>query len=160
MEIVERSLIGELPPDCDSGIKTAHGYWEAIKPSPELLPGRQHFDPTEIPEVLPYIWLIDVTRAPLRFRWRLLGSWHAAAMNGNHVGRWIDEVVPDFQSGPLYPQYLNVVERRTIAFRAGRSLMRKDRDFVVVERLIMPLAADGQTVDMIMGVSAFPGRLR
>src|SRR5688572_5758180 len=51
-------------------------YWLAIRPSADCLPGRQHFDPIDIPHVMPRVWLLDVVRDGdrLRFRYRLVGT--------------------------------------------------------------------------------------
>ncbi len=42
---VERALIGSLPPDADGRLHRLYAYWNAIRPAPDVLPGRQHFDP-------------------------------------------------------------------------------------------------------------------
>lgn len=44
-------------------------YWHSKRPSDAALPGRQHVDPLEIPSLLPHLFLIDVVREPLRFRY-------------------------------------------------------------------------------------------
>ena len=56
-------------------IRRMIAHWESLAPGPGILPGRQHFDPIQVPDLLPHIWLIDVERGPmLRFRYRLLGT--------------------------------------------------------------------------------------
>jgi len=40
-------------------VKSLYSYWRAISP-PGRLPGRQHFDPLDVPRLLPNIWQIGV----------------------------------------------------------------------------------------------------
>lgn len=147
----ERRSVGVLPSDAHPILRRIHEYWVSIRPEEGLLPGRQHMDPVDLRDVLNNIWLVDVVRAPLRFRWRLLGAIHAEAMRGNHVGRWVDEVIPDFASKPHYQSYLLAAEEGAFVYRAGPPMVRTDRDFMWVETIILPFAGDGRTVDMIMG---------
>src|SRR5258708_36707350 len=51
-----------------------YDYWVKIRPGGVALPGRQHLDPIEIPDLLPYFFLIDVEKEPLRFRYRVVGT--------------------------------------------------------------------------------------
>src|SRR3546814_18827524 len=63
-----------LPEDAAPKIKALLAYWQSIHPAGGGLPGRRHLDPVDIPELLPNIWMIDVKRGPLRFRFRLVGT--------------------------------------------------------------------------------------
>src|SRR5215470_6859111 len=50
-------------------------HWRALAPGPGLLPGRQHFDPMQVRDLLPHLWLLDVVAGPpRRFRFRLVGG--------------------------------------------------------------------------------------
>lgn len=61
-------------------------YWVSIRP-PGLLPGRQHFEPLDVPALLPNLWLVDVIRgAAPRFRYRLVGTNIARAFDGDPTG--------------------------------------------------------------------------
>src|SRR3546814_9213349 len=55
------------PPSPPSGyhpdIAALVAYWHSIHP-PQGLPGRRHFDPVDVPWLLPHIWLLDVFRDP------------------------------------------------------------------------------------------------
>lgn len=41
------------PADCEPKIRAAYDYWRRIHPA-QGLPGRQHFDPANIPRLLPF----------------------------------------------------------------------------------------------------------
>ena len=62
-----------LPPDCHPKIAATAEYWHSLAPG-EGFPGRQHIDPTDIPGLLPGVWLIDVQRNPLSFMFRIVGT--------------------------------------------------------------------------------------
>ncbi len=64
----ERRIIANTPIDGTPALEKLgaawpiidiHAYWQSIRPAPELLPGRQHFDPVAIPRLLARL------RAPL-----------------------------------------------------------------------------------------------
>src|SRR5215813_216703 len=88
-------------------------YWRAIHPAAGVLPGRQHFDPMAIPDVLPGIWLLDVEREPLRLRYRLAGTRIVESIGREVTGLWFDEVHPELarQAGYL-DRYRTVIEMR------------------------------------------------
>ncbi len=68
-------------------------YWRGLAPGPGLLPGRRHFDPMRVPDLLPNLWLIDVVRGtPNRYRYRLIGSALFDAGAPMRVGMFIDEL--------------------------------------------------------------------
>ena len=51
-----------------------HDYWKARHSAQYAVPLRAAFDPTELRELLPNIVVIEVEQAPLRFRYRLVGT--------------------------------------------------------------------------------------
>ncbi|HEX3497840.1 MAG TPA: PAS domain-containing protein, partial [Stellaceae bacterium] len=66
-------------------------YWLSIKPG-NGLPGRQHFDPLDIPLLMPRVWMLDVLRAPLRYRYRLAGTKEVETLQREVTGLMFDEV--------------------------------------------------------------------
>src|SRR3546814_3761584 len=77
-------------------IKALYDYWQSIRPNDLALPGRRHFDPLDIPELLPNIWMLDVKRDPLRFRFRLIGIDIVRFTGRDSTGQWLDEVYPGY----------------------------------------------------------------
>ncbi len=142
----------DLPP-CDKRISELYGYWRSIRPAPDRLPGRQHFQPTDIPHLLQWIWLVDVLRTPLRFKYRLVGTVHVDAAGSNPTGRWYDEVHPRFRQSTAYPHFVAAAERAQVAFYRGPPVYVIDLQFKTIERLILPMAQDGGTVDMLLGIT-------
>jgi hypothetical protein len=145
----------ELPADCDPRLRQLYEYWLAARPPDCKLPGRQHVDPTKIPILLPWIWLVDVQRKPLRFKHRLTGTEQVRLMGREVTGQWMDEAHPHFVSSPAYQQFVAVAERGVIAYRRGRPMFHLGKEFVWLERLLLPLAQDGEHVDMLLAITIY-----
>ena len=143
----------DLPP-CDSRVAELHSYWRGISPAPGVLPGRQHFDPLAVPRLLPWLFLIDVARDPLRFKYRLIGTVHVDATGGwNATGLWLDQVHPRFVGSTAFPQFCAVAEGGSFAYYSGLPTYVIKKDYVSIERLLMPLARNGRDVDMLLGIT-------
>jgi hypothetical protein len=131
-------------------VRRLYDYWRAIHPS-GALPGRQHFDPSALPDLLPGIWLLDVYRDPFRLKYRLAGSEIVAAIGREVTGMWIEEAHPHVgYDQPALQRYLHVVLAKRPSWRTGTPNFWSHRNFSRIENLLLPLAKDGETVDMIM----------
>lgn len=147
------------PNDCQPQIRAILAYWQRISPPGEL-PGRQHFDPADIPQLLPYVWLLDVLAAPetplrYRFRVRLVGTHVASGFRRNVTGLFMDEAWNAVTEHGTYGHYVGVVERRQPSFRRGLPMFDPHRDYKWLERVLLPLARDGTHVDMILAMTVF-----
>lgn len=142
----------DLPP-CDRRLQALHRYWRSIRPAAGGLPGRKHFDPLDVPKILPWLWLIDVQSAPLRFRYRLIGTVHVDIEGRNRTGQWLDEAHPKFGNSAAHGQFVAVAERAQVAFYRGPPTYVVQKDYLSIERLIMPLAANGRDVDMLLAIT-------
>lgn len=146
-----------LPPNAHPLIRQAHGYWLSVRPAADLLPGRQHIEPTAIPKLLPHVWMLDVQTEPLRFRYRLLGTAirHKTASGENVIGRWMDEIDPDFAAGLRFDAFAMPVRQHSPSYHRGAPVFPAGLEHLTLERLFMPLAADGVHVNMLFCVSLF-----
>lgn len=116
------------------------------------LPGRKDFDPAEMPQLLPHLTLFDVEREPLRFRIRLVGTGIVAAMGSDTTGRYLDELD---RIEEVERRARELVETREPFFMAGLPLTWTHRDYRTYAVLGLPLAADGETVDMLLYAMVF-----
>jgi len=131
-------------------------HWRELTPAPGMLPGRQHFDPMRVPKLLPNIWLLDVVPGkPRRFRYRLIGTRLVDAGIPGRKGDFLDD--PRFMSDPGVGTRLfeSVCDGREPNWSRGKPLLRHSTYVDIIERVSLPLAADGQTVDMIMNLTLF-----
>lgn len=141
-----------LPP-CDERIVKFYDYWLAMHPARSVLPGRQHFDPARVPALLPWLWLIDFQRDPLRFKYRLIGTGHVRELGFDPTARWLDEVHPRFATSSSYDQFIATVDRAEIGFYRGSPGFYTKRDYMAAERLLLPLARNGADVDLLLGIT-------
>ncbi len=143
-------------------LQALYRYWRSIHPAagqpPERLPGRRDFDPMAVRDQLATLWLIDVVREPaLRFRYRLTGTRIREATGREMTGLWLDEAHPEInatQGG--FGRFTRVVTERQPSWRRGEpTLFLQHADFHEIENVFLPLAGDGETVDMIVCSSVF-----
>jgi len=135
-------------------IRALFTYWQTIHPD-RGLPGRQHFDPLDVPSLLPHVWLIDVHRSPWRFRFRLAGTAIVDFLGRENTGKWCEEVYEDFENTDAYRYMLNCAETGRPMYRTGKLLSRPDRTYIRAQRLHLPLAADGETTDIILSMTRY-----
>ncbi len=145
----------ELPSNCDPRIRGLHSHWRSLHPGPGVLPGRQHLDPCAIPRLLPWIWMVDVDRRPLRFKYRLIGTEQVAAMGRDVTGWWLDEAHDRFQSSRPHADFVAAAEQGRPSYRRGPPVFHVDKDYVLLERLLLPLARNGAAVDMLLAITIY-----
>ena len=135
---------------CHERVRAIYRYWDG-KRNGRLMPSRADLDPVDIPKLLPNVWLIDVARDPYRFRFRLLGTAVVEYAGEDNTGMWFDETLPDFDPSV----FIDVVEAREASWRRSASRMRPYKEYRELERVRLPLARDGATVDMILCLTVF-----
>ncbi len=130
-------------------------YWLSIA-TPGRLPGRQHFDPLDIPELMPRVWILDVVRGPtgLRFRYRLVGTKEVDTLQREVTGQWLDAVHPHLSArADAFDRFRHIAERGVATYRKGQVSFLHHKDHRIVENCMLPLARDGSRVDMIAACS-------
>jgi hypothetical protein len=137
----------------DPRFRAFFDYW-ASKAPPDRLPGRQHLDPLDMKPFLTYLRLLDVVHEPdvYRFRYRVIGS-HVVELHGpSDPGSFIDQyALPEHYRKTFYPDMMTLLETRQPHFAIRSGSVRPDK-FRGYQRLNLPLATDGVTVDMIIGM--------
>lgn len=127
-------------------------YWQS-KCRHDRLPGRRDIDPLDFPDLLPHVSMFDVVHAgdAMRFRIRLLGTANVQLMGGDCTGEYIDARMRPEDAARVLASYRAVVEERRPDYLRG-SLVTPGREHVHYERLLLPLASDGRTVDMLLAL--------
>jgi hypothetical protein len=146
-----------LPEGAAPKIQVLYNYWQSIHPAGGALPGRRHLDPIDIPELLPNIWMIDVQRPPLRFRFRLVGTEIVKFTGRDVTGRWLDEIYPDYENTDAFRMHRDCAESGRPGYRKSGVLSNPGRNYVEAERLYLPLAEDGQEVDIVLVMTLYIG---
>lgn len=123
-------------------------YWNG-KRAGRRWPSRADIEPKEITGLLPYVMLVDVLEDGRHFRFRLIGA--DVAIGVDPTGKLQHEAVPE----GIYRDHITALFRRGAA-GPGALYSRSTYDYTRIEgprsvsRLFMPLASDGETIDMMM----------
>jgi hypothetical protein len=128
----------------------------AGKAPPGKLPGRQHIEPLEIPDLLPHLMLIDVVPQPggrNRYRVRLVGTAAVVIQGADATGKFADQILTAAEGAKLIEGYDEIVRTRQPQYHRG-VVATPGRGHVDYERIAFPLAADGEHVDMLIFVFA------
>ena len=124
-------------------------YWSK-QALPGCLPGRKDIDPLDIPHLLPFCELIDVEKDPLDFIYRLLGTKIDHITREKYTGMRVSDIPTQRAPSLIFDLYSQVAKSgkpvRAVLPYVGEKLKTKE-----VECLVLPLAANGQDVDMLLG---------
>jgi len=135
--------------DCVSkNIRELHEYWRT-KLDGRQMPTRGDIDPIEIPNLLPYIALIDVEWTPRRFRWRLIGTHITTALGYDSTGFHFDDKYAGQALADLMAVYERVIERKAPIRHYGKPTFA-DQVYSEYESAHFPLSEDGERVEIIM----------
>jgi len=143
-----------LPEGCDPRVLALASYWGGCRLD-SALPGRQHVDPVAMPAPLANIWLLDVQRKPVRFRFRLVGTRVVEFLGQDPTGHWVDEAYPSFAGSLIEADFAGCIRTGRPAWRCGPPVMNVAKDFARVERIALPLARNGRDVDMLLCMSLY-----
>lgn len=113
------------------------------------MPSRADLEPTEIPNLLPYVALIEAESEPRRFRWRLIGTHITQAMGYDSTGRYFDEKYSGQVLLDLMAVYERVLSSRKPIRHFGRPTFA-DKHYAEYESTHLPLSSDGNDVDIIL----------
>ncbi len=126
-------------------------YWEERRRD-RGLPSRADIDPLDIPDLLPQVFLVNVTRAPLDFRYRLLGTQIVRHSAADYTGKSLRDLPEQCPPSRIWSLFQRVVEERR-PWSAEVPYVYIPGKFV--EMLATPLSDDGTQVNMIFGVVQF-----
>lgn len=120
------------------------------------LPGRQHIDPADLRHVIELVNLVDVERqaGTLHFRFRLVGERQRRAAGRDITGLLVeDAVVPQLASRIIANMTKVVTSRQPVYDRFP--MPHPGRQFIDSQRMYYPLAADGETIDMLLILNGY-----
>ena len=89
------------------------------------------------------------------FRYRLIGTTIVQGVGRDLTGRLMSECDYDIPREEVAESFRRPILARAPVFRRGRILWRADRSWRLYESVHCPLAADGVTIDMTIGVHAY-----
>ncbi|HSV04055.1 MAG TPA: PAS domain-containing protein [Phenylobacterium sp.] len=130
-------------------------YWASLRRGLKL-PARRDLDPAAMKRLLPTLSLIDVLPAPREYRIRLAGTALWDVYGGEITGRALAEVYNSAAADYWRAELGRVVDEGRPA--AGvHSLAWRGASHLSMLWVRLPLASDGERVDMILGYDAVIG---
>ena len=117
-------------------------------------PRRADLSPFDLKAHLGHLFLLDVERDPLRFRYRLIGTAITSVVDRDATGCYFE----DIYSGRLLETVVEVmswVVRERAPLRIFSRTGHGRNRVYLYDGLLLPLAKDGETVDMILGELRF-----
>lgn len=150
-----RTAVTKAPPDWHPFAKRLYEYW-CSKCASGRLPGREAIDPLEIAELLPHLFLVDVALGDsgARFRIRLVGTKNVERFGSDGTGKWFEERFEGEALAAEQRAYGACVDSRKPQYDSVNAQF-VGKEYVNYSRLICPLATDGETIDMVVGVLCF-----
>ena len=120
------------------------------------MPSRKDIEPTEIPDLLANVVLVDVTQDPLDFRYRLIGTAIVERIAFDYTGKHFTELAHQ-QPGrtQVWETALRICRERTPIISDIPYVGPDEWVQGLSPDLYLPLSDDGQTVNMIMGIVEF-----
>jgi hypothetical protein len=143
-----------------SPLHRLHACWTKYARNGRL-PARADIDPVELgASVIPWIVLLDVIRsgAELDYRYRLLGTANVNLLGIDRTGEHVSDNLAATDAARVKKSFDAVVLTGKPVFTMA-GLPHKREFLVSVYRAFYPLAADGVTVDMVLG-AAIPEDVR
>ena len=144
-------MLDGLPLDCDRRLRRLADYL-ALKAPPGMLPGRQHIDPAEIPDLIAHLTLTNVVpqaNGLPRYRIRLSGTEVVGMLGVDGTGKFVDEVLTTSEGAELIGAYSEILITRKPQYLDG-VLRVKGREHVPFQRVAFPLARNGVDIDMLI----------
>jgi len=122
-------------------------YWHTRRGS-KTMPARADLSPADLVKILAKVMLVDVLPQAPHFHFRVVGTNIADWIKFDATGQTLDAVEPENYRRMLFATYMECVGARTPI--AHRILWDSKEVPHRYKRLIMPLAADGRNVDMLL----------
>jgi hypothetical protein len=134
-------------------LKDLLDFWQS-KRRGHPMPARADFDPLDLRAHLGHLMLVDVERARLRFRYRLVGTKITEIIKRDVTGRYFEEIYTGRLLVDLIGAFSKVVATRA-PLRIYSTTGHPRNDVYLYDCVLLPLSADGESVTMILAEMRF-----
>jgi hypothetical protein len=131
----------------DAVLKRLYDYW-CERRRGKRYPSRRDIDPAEFSFALGRVSLIDVFDAPCRFRYRLVATTLTENLGYEMTGKFLDQI-PQSETRAYTEAFYTKALAAQAPFHARDEVVLDGRRWKH-EALVLPLSADGVTIDMLM----------
>lgn len=141
----------QLKTSCiNEGMRRIYDYWESHRKDGRL-PRREDIDPSDMTDLLPRIFLVDVEENPRRYRVRLAGTQVVACFGVDMTGKTIDSLDLGDDAASILKLYDKAVDNGEPTYDRHRYWTESYGQHLNYERLLLPLSSDGTHVDKLLG---------
>lgn len=138
----------------DSRIRALFAYWNRVR-GERKMPARADIDPTSIPRLLPHVFMYSVG-SDGGYTIRLVGEEVVNFVGRNATGSPAGTIMPP-RSAETITMILDAVRTgRAPKFRAGKAYWLAAKSHRDYEACFLPLSADGESVNIVLGGVVFP----
>jgi len=138
--------------DIDADLRFALDYWFA-KRADRLAPSRADIDPVDIAPILPRVMLVDVSRDPVDFRFRLAGTGLFKIHGAELTNKRAQDLEPAAYGALIHRHYCDALARRAPVAHRVRIACETRRSAYL--RIILPLSEDGAVINRLMTVESY-----
>jgi hypothetical protein len=144
----------EIPAEVTSEeIRRLYDYWKT-RLAGRRYPARRDIDPLDFRYLLGSIMLVDVLRSPLRFRIRLQGVELVKYFGRDLTGKFFDDIARPELRAFILQRAKELIEAGEPYFARREVIV--DKQSIRFEAAMLPLANDGETIDMAVLAVIFP----
>lgn len=129
-------------------LRQLHAYWND-RCAGRTMPARADLDPADIPRLLPNLILLDVESGTERLKVRLVGTTVARMYGTDYTGRYLDEIEFGDRRNAILHDYMTCYRSKGVYVSEHTFWTDRGVNFRI-ERLILPLSDDGDTVSMLL----------
>jgi hypothetical protein len=122
-------------------------YWRERRGGRKF-PARRDIDPVDFTAALGRVSIVEVQRAPMRFRYRLVSTRVTEHLGYEMSGKFTDDIPDREMRAFVLGFYARALERAGPLYEAGTAIIDGYRWWH--ETLALPLASDGETIDMLL----------
>lgn len=145
------AIVGDdgLPPGVDRRLQKMMDYWRDIAKG-RRFPSRRDLDPLDIPQLLPYLTLVDVHPKPPCFVYRLVGTVASEILRRDLTGLPVGSGEKAEEVESVLFRYQTVRDQGVLLYQRTRT-QQQGNDHTLVDRLMMPLG-EGDKVSKILTI--------
>ena len=134
-------------------VRLVFKYWRDRR-NGNGFPRRSDIDPAAIRAALPHLTVTQISYAPFRVLYRLVGTEVARWSKQDFTHRYADELVFQDDDRDWTDYYRQVVEQKSVCFGVTYWRETHARPYWI-EHMICPLSSDGVTIDQCLAVEDY-----
>lgn len=140
-------------PQWSPAVLELHTFLQKISPD-DGLPSRRDVDPTDVPNLLPHLMIIELGTGIEQHRYRLAGSNVAASAGLDYTGKRLIDVHPTLVERPESHAFIEEIRESRLPHWYNGPPRADHRNKVVrIQNLIAPMSENGKSIDSLLGVS-------